>query len=200
MRKLKSKLAVPLVTLVAVTVISVWYLCPRRPTISFVGYRKWQGEGVAVFKVTNRGHGTFSYWERAGGTGPAYCIRFATASGWQTEAEADFISVPGLLAIGPDSSIEFEVIPNAGAQSPFAVGIAFQQGRPEQILRRSPSRMHERVLGWLSVLMRRNLFQWEKTWSQPVDLDPKLPPNQPAAGQRRSIHSVRYRPPLLRRA
>lgn len=174
MRRRKSKLTIALATLVILGGVLPWWVRPAKPTISYLGHHKQQDGLLAVFKVENRGHGTFAYFGH-GPRQPLHLFGVRTPSGWKPDLQSSLsedvtITVPDLIAIRPHSSFEFEVPAKAGG-SPCAVGVRFLRGEPQELLRQPRCRLHDWLVGLLSVLTRRNRSATEITWSEPVSLN-----------------------------
>lgn len=141
-----------------------------KPTISFVEYRNHKDYGkVAVFRITNSARHTFSY-DGFETTMPLYMFGVRTVSGWHSQGSGWRCSTGAeYRAIGPQTSVEFEVVGRRGADSPFAVGICFEEGTPKQIARRKSSGLAT-VGRWLRSVMHFPASQTDITWSQLIEL------------------------------
>jgi len=141
-----------------------------KPKISFVEYRTHKDYGkVAVFRITNSSHRAFSY-DGFEATLPLYMFGVQTGSGWELQGRGWWCGTGAeYRAIGPQISVDFEVLVRPGVDSPFAVGISFEEGTPKQIARRKGSRLAT-VGRWLRRVTHFPASQPVITWSQPTEL------------------------------
>jgi hypothetical protein len=139
-----------------------------RPTITLVEHlpnsEHWRR---ALFVITNSSSKTFSYWGTSPTT-PFYEIRVQTASGWQLLPTFRCGVGAELHSLRPHTSIQFDAY-TVDDDSPFTIGINFEEGTPDEITRRYLSK-YAAFSRWFRNVTHFHGFQPALTWSQPVTL------------------------------
>jgi hypothetical protein len=118
--------------------IGAWWIPISRPTIQFSGLHETPDGDVAVFLVTNSTASPFSYVSAYASTKPFdYVYRVQLGGDWKTCVRVTSGAAEARV-LAPYASFQFTAEPPFDDYSkPFAVGVEFFCGTPDEVCRRN---------------------------------------------------------------